>query len=140
MSVRIPSVVLAVFAALLASCSTFYDARFVPAPLEMALEDTATPELSGRALISVVGIRRADRHARTPAQFEVILRLENQGSLPFSVDPTAFELVTADLQSFKGARVRPEPPPTVEQGGTAQLEVTFPLPEGRSSASTTSPV
>lgn len=131
MILRPLSFVLACIALFTSGCATWYDARFVPAPLEMRLSDSATPELEGRALISVVGVRRPDGQAGTPAQFELALRLENLGQLPFRIDTAAFELVTADLESLSGARLRPDPLPELAPGGSAQLELVFPLPEGR---------
>ena len=67
----------------LSSCSTFYDARFAPAPLEVRLEDSATG-LNGRVLATVAGVRRPSEGA--PAQVEVGLRLENLGNVPLQLD------------------------------------------------------
>lgn len=113
----------------LASCATWYDVRYAPAPLEIKVADAATPELSGRLLVSVFGVRRPAEGR--PAQFEFVLRLENLGHVPVGIDPASVELLTADLQSLGSGRFAPEPPAILAPGAAQNLELVFPLPEGR---------
>jgi hypothetical protein len=127
----LPRFLAALAAALSASCTTFYDLQYVPAPLEVRVEDAATPELSGRALITVLGLRRADRGEDRPAQYELAMRLENLGSLPFAVEPSSLELVAANLQPFGPPALSPSPPPPLDPGATQELRLAFPLPGGR---------
>jgi hypothetical protein len=142
-------------------CSTYYEARFDPSPLEMRVEDPQAPGVLARGLASVRGVRRPSDGQ--PAQFDVLLRVENIGPQPFSLDLESFELVTADLATagpgrVGSSRVEPgraesgrvesgrddagrtdsgatntEPPNEVlAAGDVRQLEIAFPLPAGRS--------
>lgn len=113
---------------LCASCATWYDLRYDPAPLEVRIADSATAELAGRALVSVLGVRRPTNGQA--AQFELALRLENLGGVPFTIDPASLELVSADLKPLGSARVSPEPLPMVGVGETQTFELAFPLPAG----------
>jgi len=103
----------------------------MPAPLEVKLEDSVEQDFSGRALVTIVGIRRASRRDRVPCQFEVSMRFENLGKVPFRVEPESLELVTADLESIGGARLAKDSVTEIEPGASTQLDVAFPLPAGR---------
>ncbi|MCY3000972.1 MAG: hypothetical protein NTV21_04135 [Planctomycetota bacterium] len=113
----------------LSSCSTFYDARFAPAPLEVRLEDSATG-LNGRVLATVVGVRRPSEGA--PAQVEVGLRLENLGNVPLQLDAGSLQVTTADLVTLPAGALSPEVPPQLAAGESGEVLVAFPLPAGRS--------
>jgi hypothetical protein len=117
-------------AALLGGCATVYDVRYAPSPLEVAISDEATPGLSGRALVTVTAVRRPDRGEDRPAQFELVMRLENLGEVPFGVDPDSFQLVTADLAPLGRARLSPPQPPEIGPGETARIELAFPAEDG----------
>jgi hypothetical protein len=126
----------ALIGAVSASCSTYYEARFDPSPLEMRVEDPQAPGVLARGLASVRGVRRPSDGQ--PAQFDVLLRVENIGPQPFSLDLESFELVTADLASAGPGRVEvgatntePSNEP-LAAGDVRQLEIAFPLPAGRS--------
>ncbi|NUQ50336.1 MAG: hypothetical protein HUU27_10530 [Phycisphaerae bacterium] len=113
----------------LSSCSTFYDARFAPAPLEVRLEDSATG-LNGRVLATVAGVRRPSEGA--PAQVEVGLRFENLGSVPLQLDAGSLQVTTADLVTLPAGALLPEVPPPVAAGESGEVFVAFPLPAQRS--------
>ena len=91
----------------LSGCTSFYDLRYMPAPLEVALTDEATPKLSGRALVAVTAVRRPDQGR--PAQFELVMRLENLGDMPFRIDPDSIQLVSADLAAMGPVQISPPP-------------------------------
>lgn len=113
----------------LSSCSTFYDARFAPAPLEVRLEDSSTG-LNGRVLATVAGVRRPSEGA--PAQVEVGLRIENLGSVPLQLDAGSLQVTTADLVTLPAGALTPEVPPQLAAGESGEVQVAFPLPAGRS--------
>lgn len=117
-------------AALLSSCTTFYDAQFSPTPLEVKLEDDKVEGLSGRALINVVGVRRPDSSADAPAQVEVAVLLENLGSVPFQLDAGSLQVVTSDLVAMPAGRLKPEAPDALEPGAASVVTALFPLPSG----------
>lgn len=119
----------ALAAACLASCATYYEARFEPAPAEARIEAEEAPGVLGRALATVRGIRRPDSEHAT-ARAEVALRVENVGREPLQVAPESFELVTADLQVFGAGIVRPSPVDALAPGDVRSLEVEFPFPAG----------
>lgn len=118
----------AAFAPLL-GCASVHDLHYVPAPLEVAITDEATPELSGRALVTVAAVRRADRSEGRPAQFELVMRLENLGEIPFSIDRESVQLVTADLEALGPAQITPAPPEVAPQGAV-RLKLVFPVDDG----------
>lgn len=117
------------FALLLSSCATHYDARFEPAPLEVKIESEQAPGLLARALATVRGVRRPS--AEFPAaQVEVALRLENVGPSPFSLVAGSFELITADLQALGPGQVKGAVDASLAPGASEHLELAFPLPAG----------
>jgi hypothetical protein len=126
------TLLLALLAACLASCSTFYDARFAPSPLEVKLADSEVSGLEGRVLITVSGVRRPDSETGRPAQVEVRMRLENVGSVPFSLDAGSLQLSTADLFTLPAGELVPQVPEAVEPGGASEVAVAFPIPPSKS--------
>jgi hypothetical protein len=121
--------VLAPLLALLAGCrSTWYDVRFVPAPLEVRVTAEGEPQAQARALLSVRGIRRAKDGQ--PAKVEMKLRVENMGASDVQLDPASLELLAADLVPFGEPRVFPPPEP-IPPGSDAVYEIAFPVPGGR---------
>lgn len=118
------------FAAAGCSTSRWYDARFSPAPAEVAVSSPAVAGSSVRALASVLGVARPDAASGRAKQVEMRVRLENLGTVGARVEPDAFALLSADLQPF-GAAVTPaganwDLPP----GETRTLDVAFGVPEG----------
>ncbi len=122
----------AALSSLLTGCSTYYDARFEPSPLEMRIEDDRAPGVLARGLATVRGVRRPDDGK--PAQFDVLLRVENVGPKAFEVDLESFQLVTADLESLGPGLVKSSAgaAESLAAGDVRQFEVAFPLPAGRS--------
>lgn len=115
---------------LVSGCSTYYEARFVPAPLEVRLDELAAPELAGRALVTVHGVRRPSEGRA--AQVDVSMRLENFGTLPFRLDAGSLQVTTADLVTLPAGALVPEVPPEVAPGASLDVQAAFPLPAGRS--------
>jgi hypothetical protein len=146
----------ATLGSLLTGCSTYYDARFEPSPLEMRIEDDRAPGVLARGLATVRGVRRPDDGK--PAQFDVLLRVENVGPKAFDVELESFQLVTANLESLgpglvktqansgaslaansgaslaagSGASLAAGSGASLAAGDVRQFEVAFPLPKGRS--------
>ena len=114
--------------ALTAGCSTYYEHRFAPAPVEVELAVDGEPQSQARALVTVHGIRRpADGRG---AVVEARLRLENLGADPVELVAETLVLLSADLQEMGSARIEPRPEP-IAQGGTGTYAIEFELPAGR---------
>lgn len=109
---------------LAAGCST-YDHRFVydPRPADVG---TAAPEV--RALVSVMGLRRADRARQIPASLDLRLHLENAGSETVVFDPSSLVLFAADLTRLADPLVEPAGRRALAPGATMLVEARFALP------------
>lgn len=126
------SILLAAPLALFASCaSEWYSYSFVPMPLEVPIQAADQPQLSGRALVTVLGIHRPVSSENRPASIDLRLRVENYGTLAFVPVPSSFKLVTAGLEEFDQAQFVDLPTEPIERGGSATFEVRFPLTPGR---------
>lgn len=120
-------------AALIASaCSSarWYDARFVPAPLEVEVAAQAAPGSQVRALVSVLGIAKPDEQARRGRRVEMRLRFENLGSVEARLVPDGFSLVSADLRPFGGAEIDSSADLAVPATQSRTYDVAFAAPEG----------
>ncbi len=126
------NLLLALLSTGLAACSTFHDLRFAPAPQEVLMVDSEVSELSGRALVTVRGVRRADRESGRPAQVEVLMRLENSGAVPFALDAGSLQVSTGDLVTLSAGEIVPQVPEPVAPEGAAEVKASFPLPAGTS--------
>ena len=115
--------------AVLSGCSSFYDARFAPAPAEVVVAHADAPDLSARVLATVRGVRRPTRE-QPRARFEVAMRVENTGRGPLELAPDGFELVTADLRVLAPGRTTPEPVGSIAPNEGMAFDVAFELPEG----------
>lgn len=114
--------------ALTTGCSTYYDHRFAPAPVETDLYVDDEPDSRARGLLTVVGIRRpADGRG---ALVEARMRIENLGANPVALVPDTLSLVSADLQEMGRALVSPLPEP-IAQGEHGTYLIDFELSEGR---------
>ena len=115
----------------LAACnsSPFYEHRFQPAPYEAQVASDAVAGSQIRALVTILGLERANDGApyRAIARF----RLENLGTVPATVEMDAFQLVSADLQAFGPPTVVSAAAPEIAPGGAAVFDVALPLPQGR---------
>lgn len=121
---------------LAAGCtSVWHDARFVPSPLEVGVTAEGAPRAEARALLAVRGIRRAVPSEDRPAEVEMQLRLENVGEVPLALDPAGFDLVTADLISFRAPVVEPLADQDVAPGAQQLWTLRFATPEGRDAES-----
>lgn len=58
------------------------------------------------------------------------LRLENVGLVPLALDAAGFDLVTADLISFRAPAIEPAPELEVAPGGQQLWTLRFATPEG----------
>jgi len=119
---------------LLTGCARYYDRyQFTPRPAQVEINtpdsDQASPSPS-RVMASIIGVRRPDRETGDPAMVEVKLRLENQGTLPISLNQSSFSLISGDLQTFLSPRLIP--PGDFQAPGHGQATVTalFPFPDG----------
>jgi len=113
----------------LASCSSYYDHTFLPAPLEVQVGVDGDPESQARTLLRVVGIRKPDKQAGLPAQVEVRLRIDNLGGHPALLDGGSVSLVAADLRTIGSPAITPEPEP-IPRNGSAVYDIVFRMPVG----------
>jgi hypothetical protein len=122
------SILIGLLAMAPAGCSV-YELQYVyePAPFEAA----AAGDEPVRALVSVIGVRRADRASGLPPSVEVRLRIENDSQATVSLDPAGLELVSADLQSFPEPIVRPPGGLEIPPGESRVIATYFPFPLGR---------
>jgi hypothetical protein len=113
----------------LASCSTYYDVRYVPAPLETRVGDGG--ETVARSLVTVLGVRKADSSTGEPARVEMRMRVENLGTAPLAVEAESFELVAANLAAFEPGRLAPAPASELARNEVAEFDLWFAVPQGR---------
>lgn len=118
-------------ALLSSSCtSTYYTHRFLPAPIEAPSAIEGDPSSQARVLLTVVGIRRADKQSGRPVQVEVRMQVENLGSTPARLEVEGLALRDSDLTAFDTAVVVPAVPEPIANGESAVYEIAFPLPAG----------
>lgn len=129
---RILRASLVVSLGLVGACrSSWYSYSFAPAPLEVALDSPRAADAKGRALVTVLGIRRADEKAGTPARVEVRMRLENAGSRKLAVVADSFRMVSSSLENFAAPTFSALPTEPLARNESAVFEVAFPLPDGK---------
>ncbi|MBI5433898.1 MAG: hypothetical protein HZA52_13790 [Planctomycetes bacterium] len=117
---------------MLGACrSSWYPHRFAPAPLEVSLDSPRVEDAKGRALVTVLGIRREDFSKRSPAQVEIRMRVENAGERKLAVQPESFRLVSATLEDFGAPYVVGLPDQPLAKDQSAVFEVQFALPDGK---------
>jgi hypothetical protein len=116
-----------------AGCSA-YDSRYVfgPGPVDVPAARPGSEEGPVQVLVTVPGVRRADKKAGTPACVEVRLRLDNTSPAAATFDPRSLSLFSADLEQFPDPRVTPADSVQLPPGGHALVEACFPFPAGRS--------
>ena len=129
MNVRSRLLALALLAPLCACEGPWYSARFAPAPLEVELRADGEPSAQARALLTVVGIRRAEKDV--PAQVVARLRLDNLGDSPLALVPESLECVTGDLVSMRAPTLDQDPAQPLARGESRVWTASFPMPEGR---------
>jgi hypothetical protein len=123
---------LALLAVFTTGCrSAWHEVVFVPSPLEVGVTAEGSPRAEARVLLSVRGVRRAAPKEERPAEVELNLRVENVGEVPLALDAEAFDLVTADLISFRPPSIEPAVEGEVAPGGRQLWTLRFATPEGR---------
>ena len=111
------------------SCgSTWYSHKFLPAPIEAPVQIEDDDSAQARVLVTVMGIRRADKQAGTPIQVEARMQVENLGSTPALLVVEGLALRASDLTEFDTAVVTPPQPEALAQGEQALYEIAFPIP------------
>src|SRR5712691_11669585 len=82
----------------LCACSTdrYYPVRYGPAPVESPVVSQGVPGSQVRALVTVIGIARADKEKKVPAHVELRIRVENLGSVEAKLLSQGLSLVSAD--------------------------------------------
>lgn len=108
--------------------STWYNARFTPAPVEAQVIAAGEPLAQARVLATVLGIRRPDAEASPQGSVEVRMMVENLGATAATLDPDWLQLVDAELHAFADPRVTPAPG-AIEPGASETYDVSFPLGE-----------
>jgi len=113
------------------ACSVprWYDYGFSPSPNEIEVPSPGDSSADLRVLVTILGIARGQE--KQPDQVEVRMRMENMGSTPARLITDSFALYSADLQLFGPAVVVPHDVPPVPAGGSATVDIAFPLPDGR---------
>ena len=117
---------------LASACSVprWYDYGFSPSPNEIEVPSPGDSSADLRVLVSILGISRGEE-GKQPDRVEMRMRLENMGSTPAQLLTDSFSLYSADLQVFGPALVAPAQIPPVPSGGSATVDIAFPLPDGR---------
>jgi hypothetical protein len=108
--------------------SRYYDARYFPAPLEREVHADALPGSQVRALITVLGVARANSDEGRPKQVELRLRLENLGTIPATLVEKDLSLVSADIVPFGPPRILSPGDLTVPPAESRQFDVAFQAP------------
>ena len=119
---------LALLATLSACESTWYEARFAPAPLEVELKADGAPAAQARALLTVVGIKRAAEGQ--PAQVVARLRIDNLGESTVALVPESLECVSGDLVSMGAPSLDQDPGTPLARGESRVWTASFPMPPG----------
>lgn len=127
-TIRNASCVLALVLTTACQSSRYYDARYFPAPLEREVHADALAGSQVRALISILGVARANSDEGRPKQVEVRLRFENLGSIPATLVEKDLSLVSADIVPFGPARIMSPGELTVPPAEARQFDVAFTAP------------
>ncbi|MCP3905082.1 MAG: hypothetical protein GY715_15770 [Planctomycetes bacterium] len=125
-------------ALLVGGCTSTYLHQFAYVPMPAKLELTARADEMPlvRILVSVIGVRRADRDAGLPVTVEMRVRVENLGTdETLTFDPTSLTLLSGDLETFSPPVLSTDAPMTVPAHGASTVEALFPVPgDGTTSA------
>jgi hypothetical protein len=106
---------------------------FMPRPA-MADVPGAQPTVPAQvsAIVSIVGIREADKKLGLPESIEVRLRMDNNGPETVTFDPRSMQLTTGVLVDFPPAIIRSSAPAMLRPGESAFATAYFPFPGGQS--------
>jgi hypothetical protein len=80
------------------------------------------------ALVTILGIRRADPDHHVAPAIDVRLRFESNGSEPATFDPASLDLVTGTLRSFPRPYVSPPTSFELSPGQQQNVTASFPFP------------
>jgi hypothetical protein len=120
--------------ALAAGChSTYYAVQFVPATNEVPAIVPARDDAKARSLVSIRGVKRADKKSGAPEQVDIRMRIENLGQVPCTLEQHTLQLLSGDLEPFGAAQVNSSDPPVIAPGATSNFELYFPMPNGKKS-------
>jgi hypothetical protein len=111
--------------------SPYYSAQFLPATNEIPVGVPEREEAKVRTLLSVRGVLRADAKTGSPARVEVVMRIENLGRVPCTLEQHSMQLLTGDLEPFGAAQITSPDPPVIAPDATSNFVIYFPMPGGR---------
>lgn len=80
------------------------------------------------AMVTILGVRRADAEHHVGPSVDVRLRFESNGAEPASFDPSSLSLVNGLLQPFPRPYVNPPSIVTLSSGQQADITASFPFP------------
>ncbi|MBL8856970.1 MAG: hypothetical protein JNL28_00480 [Planctomycetes bacterium] len=119
------SIALALILTTACASSRYYDARYLPAPLEVRVAAQSVEGSQVRVLATVLGIARKDEKAGRPEQVEVRVRFENLGAVEALILEDGFSLLSADLTPFAAVALAPDADLRVPAGETRTLDIAF---------------
>lgn len=107
------------------SSSRYYDARYLPAPLEVRVAAQSVEGSQLRVLATVLGIARQSKKDGRPEQVEVRVRFENLGAVEALILEDGFSLLSADLTPFAAVALAPDANLRVAPGQARTLDIAF---------------
>lgn len=84
------------------------------------------------ALVTILGVRRADPDHHVGPSIDVRLRFESNGTEPVTFDPATLDLVTGTLRPFPRPYVTPPMSFDLASGQQQDVTASFPLPPNTS--------
>ena len=113
-------------------CSLYNSAYvFDPGPVDVTAYKPGTHDDPVHTLITIVGVRRADKESGIPASLEVRLRVENTSRYPITFEPASLVLFSGDLERFPDPILYPAEPLALAPDQHGIVEAYFPFPDGR---------
>jgi len=104
--------------------------QYYPQPAVVDVKQRGANQVPMTVLVTIVGVRNADRDTHRPYAVEVRLRFENNGPASAVFDPGTLDLVTGALQPFPRPQVQPPVQLNLAPGQRAEATALFPLPPG----------
>lgn len=80
------------------------------------------------ALVTILGVRKADPDHHAGPAIDVRMRFESNGTEPVTFDPSSLDLVTGSLWPFPHPYVNPPMQLTLTSGQQQNITATFPFP------------
>ncbi|MHC5023080.1 MAG: hypothetical protein ACYTGG_04105 [Planctomycetota bacterium] len=123
---------IAVALALAGCASGPFDTRYFyePRPDDVHVrfvDETSTGR--GQVLVSVRGIRRADRETGASPSVEVLWQVSSLDGQPLTMRAESLRLTAANLEQFPPPRLEPAVDVTVSPGASETIRARFPFPE-----------